>query len=53
MFYRLGMSRGIYSVFSITSLHFVCSFLTTLFFWSYFAVSNFPGARLEVVWRWI
>jgi len=52
MFYRLGMSRGIYSVFSFTHLHYICSFLAALFVWSYFVVFDFPGAHLEVVWRW-
>jgi len=48
VFYRLGMSRGIYTVFYFTRLHYICSFLTTLVVWSYFAVFNFPGAHLEV-----
>ena len=30
VFYRLGMSRGIYSVFSFTHLHYICSFLAAL-----------------------
>jgi len=30
VFYRLGISRGIYNVFSFTRLHYICSFLTTL-----------------------
>ena len=52
VFYRLGMSRGIYSVFSFTHLHYICSFLAALVVSSYFVVFNFPGAHLEVVWRW-
>ena len=30
VFYRLGMSRGIYNVFSFTHLHYICSFLAAL-----------------------